>query len=86
MTNLYPEAANEGGKGGGQRKGDRKRKADSGGDGDAGKAEQEITFTKGCILVIKELAEGQDVLSLRAKFDDKDGGVKFVELVPDMPL
>ena len=28
----------------------------------------------------------QDVLSLRAKFDDKDGGVKFVELVPDMPL
>ena len=58
MTNLYPEAASEGGKGGGQRKGDRKRK-ESGGDGDGAKAEEEIKFTKGCILVIKELAEGQ---------------------------
>merc|ERR1719469_1601009 len=62
VTNLYPEAA-EGGKGGGQRKGDRKRKADSSADGEGSghlkqSAEEEIRFTKGCILVVKDLAEG----------------------------
>ena len=76
VANLYPEAS-EGGKGGGQRKGDRKRKAEAAADADTGLEEKEIKFTRGCILVIKELAEGQDVLSLRAKFNDKDGGVEF---------
>ena len=76
VANLYPETS-EGGKGGGQRKGDRKRKAEAAADADTGLEEKEIKFTKGCILVIKELAEGQDVLSLRAKFNDKDGGVEF---------
>ena len=47
-----------------------------------------VSFTKGCIVVIKDLKEGSEVMTVRGSIDgeDKSGGVKFVEMVPDMPL
>ena len=62
VGNLYPEsvAPSSGGKRAG---GDRKRKAEGAADGEpAAKqqdAEPELQFTKGCIVVLKNLADGE---------------------------
>ena len=46
----------------------------------------QVEFTKGQIVVIRELAEGLDTIdALKDKFGGKEGGCAFVEVVPDMP-
>ena len=59
-----------------------KRQAGEGGEAVA----KEVEFTKGQIVVIRELADGLDFEALKEKFGGKEGGCAFVEVVPDMPL
>jgi hypothetical protein len=66
--------------------GDGKRFAAEGAGSSPTKAAAPVEYTKGQIVVIKELADGLDFKALSAKFGDKEGGVAFVEVVPDMPL
>ena len=102
IGNIFPDEpfSGKGGRGG-KRKADgeagspggsaKKQQTDAGAssaqEGDA-KTEAGVSYTKGCIVVLKELKEGSDVMAVRGGIDgeDKSGGVRFVEIVPDMPL
>jgi len=102
IDNVYPKET--GGKDM-IRRSDRKRKADESGEapaakkgpaaaggtsGEAGEGASSEPNPKGCILIVKAMADDQTVQSLRTTFGDAlegtEGKVKFVEIVEDMPL
>ena len=64
-----------------------KRRAEGGGEPAAKRgpgaeeASNSMAWTKGCIVVVKALKEGQTIMSMKEAFAES-GAVKFVELVP----
>jgi len=97
IDNIYPKAVGEA-----IRRSDRKRPRDEINPNEAASSdapppkkgpaagEPAEPFTKGLLLVVKELPEGETVQSIKGKFTEaieaSEGKVKFVDMVDDAPL